>query len=289
MRKFYLRNGVGDVKPLNGENGIWLAKPTGLGIAVKSTAFDVEDGFFKRSQNSESQANIVGDLMFVRNAYENYKALLDWIMASDKLIFVYQPYGNDQYYRDVEINSITKGELSEGRWLKAPMSLACKTPWYLPVPTIISLVRQQADAMRYPFTYNSDLHYGTSAIGDYAADITANGQIPAGIKLEYNGAVTNPTITLVSADGKNYGEIVLTVTLSSSDKLQISSVPTDCYIRKISSSNVVTDLIASGAVDLTKEIYPRPPANVQSTLTMSSETSFSGDATLEVDYYFRSV
>ncbi len=289
MRKFYLTNQAGDQWPLNGERKVWLSDPTGLGMNFDTEYANFEEGFFSLTKKKENQAQVIADLVFVKTVYETYRELVDWIMKAEKLYLIYQPVGNSQYWREVEMDYLTKTEISDGKWLKAPISISGKTPWYLPTSLKISMERQLSTAMRYPFTYNEDLRYGISHVGDYAADILPNGHVPAGLRMKYTGAIVEPIISLIGLSGKIYGSIDIDETFTSADMLEISTVPNNSFIKKIAQNGVETDLVLSGAVDLTNDPYPRAPIQEQSTLRITSEQSFNGRAELEVMYYFRSV
>jgi len=41
MRKFYIENGLGVRQALNGESGIFLSNPTGLGLSLSPTFADL--------------------------------------------------------------------------------------------------------------------------------------------------------------------------------------------------------------------------------------------------------
>ena len=71
MRKFYIENGLGSRQSLNGEKGIFLSNPTGLGVNLSPSFADLHKGFFRPiSGDSEPQSTIAGDLVFIGdNAY----------------------------------------------------------------------------------------------------------------------------------------------------------------------------------------------------------------------------
>ena len=289
MRKFTLANQAGERQPLNGENRIWLVNPTGLGMNFDTAYSNIEEGFFGLTKKKEQQATVVADLVFVKTAYENYRNLVDWLMKAERLYLIYQPVGNSQFWREVELNYLTKTEISDGKWLRTPISISGKTPWYLPTPAKVTMTKQLSDAMRYPFTYNDQLHYGISSVGDYAADILPDGHIPAGLRMKYTGAIVKPLITLTGLSGRIYGQIDIGINFTSTERLEISSVPNDTYIRKVTQDGTKTDLIMSGDVDLTQDPFPRAPISEQSTLRIMSEESFTGTAEMEILYFFRSI
>ena len=141
MRKFYIENEIGSRLPLNGEQGIFLSNPAGLGMTMPSDFADIHNGFFREiSKNTEPQSTITGDLVFIgENAYADYRSFVDWCSCSASLHLIYKPYGNTEFYRDVYISYLTKTELTDTRWLTVPASFACLSPWYRAAPTNMSM------------------------------------------------------------------------------------------------------------------------------------------------------
>ena len=217
MRKFYIENGLGSRQSLNGEKGIFLSNPTGLGVNLSPSFADLHKGFFRPiSGDSEPQSTIAGDLVFIGdNAYADYRAFVDWCAVSDDLFLIYKPYGNTEFYRKVRINYLTKTELTDTRWLSVPMSLACLTPWYRATPSKMTMSTEEGNVMQYPFSYASDLIYSSSNAGSMAVDLGTAGHIPAAFVLNYSGEIINPKITLKgSTTGQTYGVCALNITLS---------------------------------------------------------------------------
>lgn len=291
MRKFYLENETGVRWDLNGKTGVRLSNPAGLGVKLNNQYADLENGFFKNiGSKAEPQRSVVADVVFTKKAYETYRSFLSWISEARELILIYSPYEPLEFYRRVEMQYLTKGELGAAKWLKTPISLACLTPWYLPTALRIALTKQSETAMRYPFTYNTVLRYGTSSIGSYAADIAPDGHLPASMRFVYKGAAKNPVITLTgAASGKVYGKCIITAELSAEDTIELFSSPRDGYIRKISADGTETDLIDTNAVDITEDPFLRIPLEESCHLQLSAEDALSGNAEVQVYYYYRSV
>ena len=291
MRKFFMENETGARWDLNGKTGVWISNPEGLGVNLNNESSDLENGFFKSTgSKAEPQGNVVADIVFVKKAYETYRSFLNWISAARELVLIYSPYEPLEFYRRVELQYLTKGELGAGKWLTTPISLPCLTPWYLPTALRIALTKQTETAMRYPFTYNADLRYGTSSIGSYTADITPDGHLPASLRFVYKGAAKNPVITLTgAASGKVYGKCIITAELSAEDRIELFTSPRDGYIRMISADGTEKDLIDTNAVDVTEDPFLRIPLEESCHLSLNADEALSGSAEVQIFFYFRSV
>ena len=122
MRKFYLENEIGSRLPLNGEEGIFLSNPAGLGMTMPSDFADIHNGFFREvSKDSEPQSTVTGDLVFIgENAYADYRSFVDWCSGSESLHLIYKPYGTIEFYRDVYIRVYLKTQNPYRNCTKAP-------------------------------------------------------------------------------------------------------------------------------------------------------------------------
>ena len=290
MRKFYIENEIGSRLPLNGEQGLFLSNPAGLGLTLPANFADIHKGFFRDiSGESEPQGTITGDLVFIGdNAYADYRSFVDWCSASASLHLIYKPYGTTEFYRDVQINYLTKTELTDTRWLTVPAAFACLSPWYRAAPTSMSMSTESGYVLKYPFSYTSDLIYSSSSAGSMAADIPAGGHIPAAFEITYRGAIINPKISLVgSSSNKTYGICALNATLADNASFTVSSLYGKCRVEITDADGVVTDALNS--VDLAYEPFPRIPVNEDCVLLMSADSDISGRATVRVYYYYRSV
>lgn len=288
MRKFYIENESGVRKSLNGENGIRLTDPEGLGYETDPEYSAVSKGFFQNTRdNTEVQGTIAGNLNFTQNAYSKYKCFVDWLAGAKKLTFIYSPDGNE-YCRDVEVGFLTKAELGAAKWLTVPFQLLGLTPWYKKTPRRIGADSGSGGTMRYPFRYDSDLRYGTSG-SSYTARFTVEGHLPCAIVYRYTGSAVNPDIRCYNADGDIIGEISITGTFTATDTIEISSVPGACGIRKITEGGTSTDLITAGMVDISKEIFPLIPPNEYCSIRIDADSALSGEAEVLIYSYYRSV
>ena len=290
MRKFYIENEIGSRLPLNGEEGIFLSNPAGLGMTMPSDFADIHYGFFREvSKNTEPQSTVTCDLVFIgENAYADYRSFVDWCNGSVSLHLIYKPYGTTEFYRDVYISYLTKTELTDTRWLSIPASLACLSPWYRAAPTSMSMSTESGSVLKYPYSYHADLIYSSSSAGSMAADIPAGGHIPAAFELTYKGAIINPKISLVgSSSNITYGVCALNATLSDNESFTVSTFYGKCRVEITDAGGRTSDALNN--VDLAYEPFPRVPVNEDCVLLMSADSDIAGRATVKVYYYFRSV
>lgn len=74
MRRFYLENDYGSRLPLNGESGLFLSTPTGLGVNLAPSYADLQKGFFRNiSGDTEPQMTVTCDLVFLSCSHRNEK------------------------------------------------------------------------------------------------------------------------------------------------------------------------------------------------------------------------
>lgn len=285
-----MENGNGDRKPLNGEKGIFLSAPTGLGVTLSPSFADLQKGFFRTtSGDSEPQATVACDLVFIgENAYADYRDFVDWCASTGNLYLIYKPYGTTEFHRQVQMNYMTKTELTDTRWLTVPTSLACLSPWYRAAPIQMSMTTETGNVMKYSFRYTPELIYSSSSAGSMAADLVSEGHIPAAFVLTYTGEVVNPRITLKGVStGKTYGDCALNLTLTADQQLTISTLYGNSYAQVKNADGTVEDVL--DCIDLANEPFPRIPMEESCTLYLTTDSSIQGTATIKVYYYYRSV
>ena len=289
-RKFYLENAAGERRDLNGKERIYLSDPVGLGITLAQSYADLGSGFFSPiSTESEPQQQPGGTLNFTGpDPYADYRELINWMSEAEELALVYLPYGTEEYFRRVDINYLSKGELNFVRWLTVPVSFNTLTPWYRATPSKLTLAVTEGNELRYPYYYTEDLIYGSSSTAAMSADIAKGGHVPAAIRLSYTGSILNPRISLIGAQtGKTYGICSIGAQLGGSDTLEYSTLQRDSYARVRSAAGTATDLLDK--LDLSTEPFFRIPLSEPCVLEIAADAEFSGTANLQIYYYYRSV
>lgn len=288
MRKFYLEDQNGERVPLNNETGIFLYNPEGLGIEYSHDYGESGSGFFMRIKDGVSQLETSFTLVmppdgFSESSYERYKKFLDWIYKAEELYFVYNPYGNNEYYKHIEFRSIEKTEYDKYGSLQPKVAIVPLTPWYLPNPIHINFGEESEYALRFDYEYTDELVYGVGS-QDYTAEVESVGHIPSAIKLTYKGQVINPIFTLRgAATRKVYGECKVDGNFVSTDTIEFSTAEQDSYIKKIDKNGVETDLLDS--IDITTNPFFRIPLSEPCEVTLSGEGILGKITMLQYVYY----
>lgn len=298
MRKFYFENQLGERISLNNETGIFLYEPTGLGISFSHTYGDIgEDGFFRRNKFKTSQLGTNFTLFFdpnKKNPYVNYHELLSWISKATELYLVYLPTeelksGGDkvkEFYRRINIQTLDKSELDIYGSLRIQSVVVPLSPWFLSEQFSASFDNKSAYAKRYNYQYTSDLRYGHYSMYP-SVILDPQGHIPAAVKVTINGPITNPSIVLFGFEtGKLYGECAVNTTLSDTEKLVLSTLAQDSYVKKITSGNQEFDLIDS--VDITKNAFFTVPVTEQCEIQIRG-TNYTGSASMTLYQFYRGV
>lgn len=290
IRELYLQSASGDRWGLNGENGVYATNLSGFGVTLSPTYADLTRGFFTvTTDESEPQPTLAFTIVFAQNAYMVYQQFVDWLSAAGTLAICYNPTGAQEFFRDVNLNFLQKGELSAVGWLEVPCSFACKTPWYTPVPTTLSLLNSGVDnSKRYSYCYKTELAYGTDSSAALSCSLIGAGHIPGALDLVYYGEISNPKIRLVgTVSGTVYGICSVQASLSAGDRLTYSSRYGGSYVRKVEASGEETDLL--DVLDLASAPFFRIPTDEPCTLSIEADAAFSGFADLTIYHYFRSV
>ncbi len=288
MRRFYIENTVGIRQDLNGiGSGIYFTEPQGLGYELADEFAALGQGFFKNiSFSPEVQKNVAGKLVFTKNAYATYKQFVDWLSSTQSLRLVYQPLATE-YYRNVEVTSISKTELVGNRWLSCEISFKPLTPWYLPTALRISMATESTTSGRFTASKFDVARFAPSRAGSMAADIDPSGHFPAAILFRYTGAAEDPAVILSGASGEVYGKCQVYETFAVNDILEICSAVDNSYVRKIHANGTMKDLINN--IEKSFNPFPRVPLSEPCTLRIISDAALPGYAEAQVFYYYRTV
>ncbi len=290
IRKIALLNDAGERWSLNGDRGVYAMGLSGLGLTLSPSFADLSRGFFTPvGDEAEPQSTIPFTLVFTRNPYDVYKALVNWLSAAGTITIAYNPTGKQEYFRDVCVNFLQKNELNAVGWLEVPCSFFGCTPWYLPTPSTLRLEATGADeSKRYTYAYCDELKYGSDSSAVLAGTIPGAGHIPGSLELRFYGAITNPKIRLTgNISGKTFGVCSCAAVLGSTDTLWVSTRYENAFVRRISANGTVTDLL--DALDLSTTPFFHIPVDEPCTMSIEADQTFTGHADLLIYYYYRSV
>ncbi len=277
MRRFYLQNEIGERKNLQSRGELFFRSPTGMGFA-NTNAYAQTGGFFTRTSAEQVQGAIAGELVF--GGYAEYRALADWIFSGYELQIVYAP-ANDEYIADIDIVSISKGELSRGV-LVCPVSISMKTPWYRANAVRIAIAPPESETgwATLPFALPAQL---AAAGVSSAVSLSPAGHMPAAIRVEVPGELLSPCLTLKGADDAIIGKMDLqNVSIPAGGRLVFSTRHGEIGVR-----NGQTDLLE--ALDLANNNFFSVPQGKTSTLVLSASNTISAFAEVTLYEYFRTV
>lgn len=290
IRKLCFQNAAGDRRGLNGETGVFASSLSGFGFSLSPSFSDLSRGFFPVvKDDNEPQNKLAITITFTKSPYTAFQSFVDWLAASGTLTVVYDPTGSQEYYRDVTVDYIQKGELNQVGWLELLCSFSCKTPWYLPTPTALSVsAGGSKERRRYAYRYTKDLRYGADSTASLRALIAGTGHIPGALTLTVRGALVNPRIALVgNVSGNTYGTCQLAAVLEDSDTLIFSTRYENGFVRCVRGDGTEEDLL--DCLELILNPFFHIPVNEPCTLSVRSDASISGRAELLIFYYYRSV
>lgn len=290
IRKLYLQNAAGQRWGLNGDRGVYAHALSGFGFTLSPNFADLGSGFFVAVNDASDPQNTLSfTITFTRKGYETYESLVNWLASAGTITIVYDSTGRQEFWRDVTVNFIQKGEKNEFGWLECPCSFFCRTPWYLPTPTTLDLGTGGADnRKRYSYRYNKSLRYGQNSSAALSGTIAGTGHIPGALEVTYHGAITNPKIRLVGKiSGKTYGVCSVSAVLADSDTLKFSSRYENSYVKKIAAGGAETDLL--DALDISSTPFFHIPVDEPCTVSIEADSPFTGAADLLIYYYYRSV
>lgn len=320
LRKFWLENESGNAIPLNGEQGIWLVDPTGLGMASNSSFTDFGHGFFRSvDKEKDPQQTVAGDLYFIdhRNPYVEYKRFADWVVQAETLYLVYQP-ASIQYRRKVLLSSITKEELLTQELLKCPVAFYGLTPWFIKTDYVIP-AKEESNATPFrvsgepdddsslPLVLDGNTPDGIpypSRLGDSvnttyhrlqldnryrsSIEIYPTGQKPAGFVLQYTGVLINPMVLVRERSGSVIGQCgLVNASVNNDETLIYSSDYENSGIMKLGrySNNDLIDFVEN----LQVELYPKLPVNTMDSIELSADNEITGEVRITLIEYYRGV
>lgn len=239
VRRFFFVRADGSNKPLNGEVGIWLSDPAGLGATKTPTYANLNSGFFVMTDGKQdAQQTIAFTLNFVSaDPYSDYTDLVNWLEATTELYLGYQPGGvyGTMYKRRIDVKSISKTELNKVRWLTAAVTVDCLSPWMEEIAL-------------------DGAHTTTPAIPAWYWQPVAAGQLPAAFRLSFkaHSARNISRLTLGYSLGTDLVQKGISFTdgisLAAGDTLEISTAPNDYYIRVRANNGEVTSKLDAVSV-----------------------------------------
>ena len=193
IREFYIENETGQrFSMMNIEKGCFLSSPNGLGYSYDIEYAQIGDNFIQNIRKL-TQGQISGELIF--KTYEKYKEFVDFIESAVNLKFVYKiplKKGEIEYFKDIDISSVEKSEIGTDGVLRVPVIFNCKSLWY-EAKEVVYTIDSIDNEVRWNFDWDSIF----TAYDNRNIIFENKGHASAPFKLELNGEVSSPVITIL--------------------------------------------------------------------------------------------
>lgn len=286
MRKFFIENDIGQRIALS-DRSIWLNKPAGLGMRMANTYISAQAGFHVESAHDEEQSVVTGTMVFLRpDTYESFRETTDWLMRSTGLKLIYLPYGSQEFYRDIDIESIDKTEKRLHRMLECAVSMRALTPWYSQINHVFEFMLDDGENYkRYDYRYN--YRYAQAFLPN-SIDFEIDGHYPGEVEVIANGPIVSLVLKLTNTNtGEVYGVVDLgTISIGEGERLEYSSKTRDPGVWLVSAAGR-RDVIDLVELHAGSETFFRVPPNIPVTATMTVGGQLESKATMRVTQYYR--
>lgn len=238
IRNFYFENEKGqriDCQKVDGN--LFFYNVAGLGYEEEIEYSQIGDNFIKNKQRM-IQNVITGDLEFYNMTYDEYESFINFILQSNELKLIYVPKKSirKEYYRDIDVVKIDKSEEDEYNVLTCPITINCKSLWY-EANEVVYTINTTTNEIRWDFQWDALF----SAYDNRNIIFDNKGHAEAPFRLELNGEVINPTITILEDDVEVKKLDLAGLTIVEGETFIYNTKDTEQQIVKIS-SNKTTNL-----------------------------------------------
>lgn len=280
VRKFSLVNEKGQEYSLNDiKNTCLLTEPSGLGYGYNTEYEQLEDTFIPNLRRVE-QGKIQGIVNFLN--YDNYRNLVNFIESSENLKFAYTiPYksGTKQYYKDIEIDHISKTEIQPNSVITETIVFNCLSLWY-EENTFIYTIEPSENEIRWDFKWDSKF-------SDYNIrnlNFINQGHTEAPILVQINGHIVNPKLKLY-IEGELFQTVTINTEIAQYEKLLYGTKKNDFYINKENTDGTLTSLFSLNIIDIENDNVIRLPQNKSCELVLTADNEILNAQVTILVYY----
>ena len=230
MRKLYLVNEVGTPYFLDYKNNTLIETIDGLGYEFDIEYQDFADKFVENKR--KLQQRVINVTLIFLEGYEGFTKWREYVTKSKELRLFYSADGLKYCY--VNVQSTTKSQL-EASVIRSAVRIECLSLWLIEKSNTINVI-QSGEGKTYPYRFA------------YVYSISFNGMINVSnecvknvpLKIKITGNVLNPRV-IIRQNGEVVSALRLLVDERENPVIEISSDPTDQYIRRTINGQV-TDI-----------------------------------------------
>lgn len=283
VRQFNLINDKGQTYSLMDINNYCLlTSPTGLGFSY-SIQYEQLGSTFVQTLKKIEQGNISAQINFIN--YQNYRDFVDFIAKSEEIKLQYIiPYKDNTktFYRDIDIQSTSKGEIQPNGFISEQININCKSLWYEKIAQQYE-ISANSNEVRWDFRF--DAYWSGYTVREL--DYINTGHIDASVEIQIDGECINPNI-LLYVEGQLYQTISITGTIAEHQKLLYSSKEGDFYIKRQKADGTYENLFSLDYIDFENDNVLRIPPNKDCTIDLTADDDIS-KAIITVYVYYISV
>lgn len=283
VRQFNLINEKGQTYSLMDiQEYCLLTSPTGLGFSY-SIQYEQLGNTFVQTLRKLEQGNINGQVNFLN--YQNYKNYVDFVAKSEEIKLQYTiPYKdtNKTFYRDIDIQSTSKGEIQPNGVIQEQVQINCKSLWYEKIAQQYQ-ISANSNEVRWDFRFDSYWSGYTVRELDYIN----TGHVDASVEIAIDGECVNPSINLY-IENTLFQTITVNETIDVYEKLLYSSKEGDFYIRKQLTDGTYENLFSLEYISFENDNVLRIPPNKDCTITLTADEDIE-KAVITIYVYYISV
>lgn len=283
VREFNLINNKGQRYSLMDiENSTLMTDPTGLGYSYSDEYEQLGNTFISNLRKIE-QGQIQGTLNFLE--YDTYRNIINFIEKSEGLRFEYKvPYtdGEKTYYKDVQLQSITKTEKMVNGIISESVIFNSLSLWYTENIATYEMSGGD-DEMRWNFTW--DARFSNYSVRSLT--FVNDGHVEAPIEVRIDGNVQNPKIQLY-IEGILYQEVPFTITLTPYEKLLYGTKENDFYLLKEEGDGTTSNIFNLSVVEFNNDNVIRLPQDKSCELRLVADNDIQS-AQVKIFTYYKAI
>lgn len=268
VRGFRLINEKGqEFSMMDIENYCLLTEPSGLGFSYEAEYEQLGNTFIQKARNIQ-QGQMPAMINFLN--YDNYRILIDFIQDSESLKLVYNvPYKEyeKQYYRDLDINLLSKSEIQTNGVMSEEVTLDFLSLWYEEKTLTYNIDSSEENIMRWDFVWDSRFtDYDVSNL-----NLINEGHVQAPVVIEIDGRIVSPRLELW-VEGVKYQTVTIDTTIEEFEKLLYGTKEGDFYIKKQKADGTTEDLFDPDIINPENDNVIRIPNKKSCELRIIADT-----------------
>lgn len=261
MKRYFLENEKGERYELNDGISTAFKLTSSLGFDKNFKFEQINNNFIKNTVKI-NQGKLTGQLTFLMENKEI--EFINYIELSKEIKFV-QVKNSIEFFMDVELEQF---KINKEYDFANPINitLACKSLWY-EKKEIVYNISPILNEVRWNYKFNSRF----KSYNNRNILFENNGHVVAPIKLELEGYLINPFISICSNEEEIY-RINFDFTLKQNEKILYCTKDTDMYIYKQENDGTLTNLFDE--LDLKNTNFFKLPKGV-SEIVISAENDIT--------------